>query len=53
MSVSIWLAYLLSILAAILCVVYGILKWNKGAEKVSKEDIHWAEEEKKIEKEFE
>lgn len=28
----IWSAYLLCILCAILCVVYGLYNWNKGAE---------------------
>ncbi len=26
---SIWLAYLLSVGGAILCIIYGILHWNK------------------------
>jgi len=25
---QIWLAYLLSVFSAVLCVVYGIVKWN-------------------------
>jgi len=25
---QIWLAYLLSIISAVLCVVYGIVNWN-------------------------
>lgn len=25
---QIWLAYLLSILSAVLCVAYGVAKWN-------------------------
>lgn len=29
----IWLAYLLSIGGALLCVVYGIVNWNKGNGK--------------------
>lgn len=28
----IWGGYLLCILATLLCVVYGILNWNKGGE---------------------
>jgi len=27
---QIWLAYLLSILSAVLCVVYGAVKWNSN-----------------------
>jgi len=30
---SIWLAYLLSIGGAVLCVVYGIVNWNKNGDK--------------------
>ena len=29
-GVSVLLAYLLSILAAVLCIVYGIIMWNKN-----------------------
>lgn len=28
----IWSAFLLSILSAAACVVYGLINWNKGAE---------------------
>ena len=49
---SIWLAYLLCILSALLCVVYGLLNWNKGREEVGVEDRVWLEEEKKLEKEL-
>ncbi len=40
------LAYVLSILSAILCVVYGWRTWNKGDEPVKQEDVQWAKEEK-------
>jgi len=49
---AIWLAYLLSIAAALLCVIYGILNWNKGAEGVSNEAKKWVEEEKELEEEL-
>ncbi len=39
-------AYLLCLFSALLCVVYGIVNWNKGEEPVQQEDIQWAEEEK-------
>jgi len=29
---SIWLAYLLSIGGAVLCIVYGIKNWNKDSD---------------------
>lgn len=41
----VFLAYSLSILSAILCVVYGFLYWNKGDEPVKQEDVDWAKEE--------
>ena len=48
----IWSAYLLCILSAILCVVYGLINWNKGDEPVQDEDVRWAAEEKKVEQEL-
>lgn len=45
-STAVWLAYVLSIGSALLCVIYGFFNWNKGAETVKKEDIDWAKEEK-------
>jgi hypothetical protein len=45
-SPAVWLAYLLSIGCAVLCVGYGIVNWNKGEEPVKKEDVDWAREEK-------
>ena len=43
---SVWLAYVLSLASAGVCVVYGIVNWNKGEEPVQKEDVDWAKEEK-------
>ena len=45
-SPGVWLAYVLSIGGAVLCVAYGIVNWNKGEEPVKKEDVDWAKEEK-------
>ena len=45
-STGAWLAYVLSIASTLLCVIYGLLNWNKGAEVVQKEDHDWAKEEK-------
>jgi hypothetical protein len=45
-------AYVLCILSAVLCVVYGIVNWNKGADTESSEmagEKQWDENEKKIE----
>lgn len=27
------IAYVLSVLSAVLCIVFGFLKWNKGADE--------------------
>ena len=43
---GIWSAYLLCLLSALLCVVYGAVNWNKGDEPLEKEDLEWAKEEK-------
>ncbi len=48
---SVFAAYVLCILAAILCVVYGVLNWNKGRDvspEVVEEEARWDAEEKKI-----
>ncbi|HPF98933.1 MAG TPA: hypothetical protein PLE77_02620 [Kiritimatiellia bacterium] len=42
----VWSAYLLCILSTLLCVVYGLINWNKGDEAVKPEDVQWAKEEK-------
>jgi hypothetical protein len=45
-------AYLLCIGSAVLCVLYGLITWNKGQEPVEKEDFEWAAEERKVEEEL-
>ena len=50
-DVGILLAYLLCILSAVLCVVYGIINWNKGLDSEEKVDTDWEKEEVKIEEE--
>lgn len=42
-------AYLLCIASALLCVVYGIINWNKGDEPTKSEDVEWAKVEEKAE----
>ena len=44
--------YLLCVASALLCVVYGLLNWNRGADEAKTEDVSWAREEKKIEDEL-
>ena len=46
------LAYLLCLLSSLLCVLYGLINWNRGAEEVSPEDVNWAREEEKVEEEL-
>ena len=45
-DIWVWLAYILSIISTVLCVVYGLINWNKGEEPVKPEDVDWAKEEK-------
>jgi len=46
------LAYVLCILSALACVVYGVVNWNKGAENERieiSEEIRWEVDERKVE----
>ncbi len=45
----VWLAYLLCILSTILCVVYGLINWNRGDEAVEPADVRWATQQDKAE----
>jgi len=50
-----WVAapYILCLLSALLCVIWGVLKWNKDdAEEPEEEIRHWAEEEDRVESEL-
>jgi hypothetical protein len=47
----IWSAYLLCILSAVFCIVYGWANWNKGDEEVRPEDVKWVQDEKQVEEE--
>lgn len=46
------LAYLLCILSAILCVVYGAIHWNRGDEAVEPTDVQWARQQDKAEEDL-
>jgi heme exporter protein D len=49
---GVWLAYVGTILVMLLCVVYGILNWNKGDEDEEmqvKEEMEWHKKEKEME----
>ena len=48
----VWLAYVLCLASAVLCVLYGLINWNRGEETLKDEDVHWVEEEKKVEEEL-
>jgi hypothetical protein len=48
----VYLVYLLCIASTLLCVIYGLINWNRGDEPVRETDVHWAEEEKKVEEEL-
>jgi len=50
-NMGIWLAFLLCIVSAGACVVYGIVNWNKGSndETEQKMDAKWKKEEQEIE----
>lgn len=38
----IWGVYLLSILSTLLCVIYGIIYWNRGGEREAEEMVEEA-----------
>jgi len=46
--------YILCILSALLCVVWGIIKWNKDdlSTEPNEEIKHWVEEESRVTKEL-
>jgi hypothetical protein len=46
------LAYVLCIASTLLCLIYGLVNWNRGDDRIEEEDIRWAVEEKEVEKEF-
>ena len=48
----IWSVYLLCVLSAAACVIYGVANWNRGLDKEPEqvsEEARWEEEEKKVE----
>ncbi len=44
-------AYLLCLASTALCVVYGLINWNRGDDSIKQEDAQWAAQDKKIEQE--
>lgn len=51
---AVWLAYVLSMASSLLCIAWGIVKWNAEEKTTEPEDEvrHWAEEEDKVEEEL-
>lgn len=48
---SIFLAYILSIISALGCLIYGIINWNKGGDNEPQEiseEKKWESDEEKI-----
>ena len=52
--VDIWvfIGYAFCLFSALLCVVYGLINWNKNGVDITPEDVAWAEEEDAITKEL-
>jgi hypothetical protein len=50
----IWGVYMLCILSTLLCVLYGLINWNRGGEEEAmeaSEEIAWEAKEEEMEKE--
>ena len=45
------LAYILCLASTVLCVIYGLVNWNRGDDSVKSEDVQWAQREKQSEEE--
>jgi hypothetical protein len=46
------MAYILCLASTALCVIYGLINWNRGEQRVEQEDITWIAHEKKAEEEI-
>ncbi|HPS53336.1 MAG TPA: hypothetical protein PLK08_07280 [Phycisphaerae bacterium] len=47
-DISVILAFILCIASTILCLIYGIIQWNKGFEKPKTDDAVWVKHEIEI-----
>ena len=50
-GIGVVLAYVLTIAAALLCVIYGVINWNKSDENEGKEvreELKWEKKDEKI-----
>jgi hypothetical protein len=45
-------AYFLCLASTALCILYGLINWNRGETEGDQTDIRWAKEEKKVEDDF-
>ncbi len=48
----VFLAYVLCIASALLCVIYGLINWNRNGGEITPEDVAWAKEEDKLSEEM-
>jgi hypothetical protein len=48
----VWLVYLLCLCSSLVCVLYSWRNWNRGDEVVREEDVRWAAEEDKLERDL-
>lgn len=46
------MAYILCLASTALCVIYGLINWNRGEQRVEQEDITWIAHEKRAEEEI-
>ena len=51
-SKAVLTAYMLCLFSTLLCVVYGLINWNRGEEEIEPDDVKWAVEEQKVEDEL-
>lgn len=48
----VFLAYVLCICSSVLCVVYGLINWNRNGSEITPEDVAWAQDEDKLSEEM-
>lgn len=48
----VFLAYLLCLASSLLCVIYGVMNWNRGDDAPTPADLRWAQHEQKVEQEL-
>ncbi len=45
----IWSVYLLCLLSTLLCVIYGMINWNRDSNEVTPKDRQWEQDEDRLE----